>query len=205
MAQRALTSLAVVLLSGLVAGCNPHLKAPDGTRVSLHDYDAVSLRSVTIDPELPYPGLPRQLSTAISGQLYLSKMWVQEDDADLGAAAEQAGRTPRMLDLCVNIESAHYPRKAARVFLGAPHRMRCQMDVYDHVTSQLLGSAHVSASRGPPTHGLLGGGVMGVIVNAATDHAEINELLVYYDMGARIVRVLERAKKHRPAGQRPRH
>ena len=197
----------VVLLASGLAGCGPNLKAPDGTRVSLRQYDSVNVKSVELDPNLPYPGLPRQLSGAIYGKLYLSKMWLQSSPRDtqislfgvagvVGGGSKDTGTRPA--DLRVVILSAHYPSKAARVLIGAANTMKCRMEVLDPRAGSLLGSAEVSASKGPATHGALGSGATGVVVNLLTDNPDIYDLMLNDAMAGAIAQVLDRAKKYEP-------
>jgi len=185
----------------VLPGCGPNLKTADGTRVSLREFDGVNIKSVEVDPSVPYPGLPRHLSTAIHSKLYLSKMW-----ADPGYGYGLFGAVPRheasrMADLRVAILAARYPSKAARVLVGAANSMRCRMEVLDPRSGTLLGSTEVPASKGPVTHGALGGGVTGVLVKLATDMPEMYDLMLNDAMAGAIVKVLDRAKKYQPPSQ----
>ncbi len=196
MSRRAVAGMLVVVLASVVAGCGPNLKAADGTRVSLHDYDSVSIKSVDLDPSVPYPGLPRQLSGAILGKLYLSKMWAMPGGTYWPYGVVKGENTSRAIDLRVLVLAAHYPSKGSRVVLGSANTMLCRMEVFDQPDGTLLGTADVFASKGPMTHGLLGGGVMGVVMNLATDMPEINELLLNDEMARAVVKVLDRAKRY---------
>jgi hypothetical protein len=194
MSPHAVAGVLVPVLASLVAGCGPNLKAADGTRVSLHDYDSVNIRSVDLDPSVPYPGLCRQLAGAIQGKLYLSKMWAMPAGTYWPYGVVNGENTDHAVDLRVLILAARYPSKGTRILLGAPNTMRCRMEVFDPSSDTLLGTAEVSAAKGPATHGVLSG-AMGVAVNMMTDMPEINELLLNDQMAGAIVKVLDRAKK----------
>jgi hypothetical protein len=194
MSRTSLAGVVVALLAGLVSGCGPSLKATDGTRVSLRVYDSVNLKSVDRDPTVPYPGLPRQLSTMIAAKLYLNKMWALPAGTYSAYGPATSEPTGRTVDLQVLILAARYPSKGSRILLGAPNTMRCRMEVLDHASSTFLGAAEVCAVKGPSTHGVLSG-AMGVAVNAMTDMPEMNELLLNDQMAGAIIEVLERAKR----------
>jgi len=190
-----------ILVLGAAAGCGPNLKAPDGTRVSLRDYDAVVVEPITMDPSINLPGLPEQLRTAILGSLRTSVFWrvPAENWAVPGLPLQASNPSPgRPVRLRVRVKKVVFPSKGESVLLGTDHCMTCQVEVHDPHTNTLLGDAEVTATHDAGGPGLLGGGVVGVLINLSAYIDGMEDQLLIHQMAEEIVKVLERARKYSP-------
>lgn len=178
-------SLVMIVFSGLacMVGCNPSLKGPGGSRVSLAEYPAVNVKSVRIAEGLPYHNLPDRLASDTRLLLMGSAMWRVDDD------------TCRSVDLTLDIINVEYPDRGARVVLGLPKTMKTLVQVHDGQTGVLLGTAEVEIKLGSPGGGLLGGGVAGVFVNNALDTDLLDLISFSTQTAGEVVDLLNEAKR----------
>ncbi len=196
MRMGAMSVSSALVFCGLLFGCGPNLESPSGGRVSLHEYDRVGLKRVEVTTKLPNAGLSTQLATSVSGRLHCSGAWSPPNN--LSPRRGQRPPPQKQADLIVTILHASNPDKPARVLLGWQFSMTCRVEVRDHETSTVLGSAVVYAAQGPPSGGMIPAGVTGVMMNLATDNEQVDKMLLVHEMANEIVKVLERAKRYEP-------
>jgi hypothetical protein len=103
----------------------------------------------------------------------------------------------RQVDLTVTVVKAKYPSRSKSIWLGSAHKMTCRLQLRDHATSDVLGSAEVSSSVEPllGDAALLNCGVVGILGRTAFDTRERDTALLHERMAKEIIQVLDRTKK----------
>ena len=176
----------------LIAGCGTaRFKDPAGRRLVLQDYDSIAILPIEVAHSINSPGLAEQLGAKIRERLTQSRGWTLVELEPTGN--EQVSR----IDLAVSVINARYPSRSKMIWLGSAHKMICQLQVCDHITGNLLGTARVSSTVRPllGNAGLLNFGVVGILGRTAFDTRKHDTARLYKLMARRIGQALDDTKR----------
>lgn len=209
---------ALCQLAIIVFGCSEESAKPsrDGSSsLNLRGYECISLKSVDIDPNLGFPGLPAQLTPVLQSQLLSSERWLYRGPApdttvvvgthmesrrarpagDNGSASSAPADDRRSVAVAVTMLRVEIPSKMEHA-LGQPRSMTCRVDVFDEKTAAPLGSKVVEGSSGPSIAKRLAAHVVagpGAVLPPLNEDMDKSSLLS--NTAKAIVEALEAAKR----------
>jgi hypothetical protein len=177
----------------MLAGCGARFKDPGGERLNLSGYDRIAVKPVEVAARIARRDLAEDLAAAVRDRLTESECWTHADDEPepVGAAGG------RQVDLAVTVLRAKYPSRSKIIWLGSAHKMTCRLQLHDHATGELLGSAKASVSVNPLLGhaGMLNAGAVGILARTALDTRKHDAHALLEEMAGEIVEALERVKK----------